>query len=174
MPSNFKAIVYGKDGKQKAKYVGGTSSQLLIDASLLGHQPGKQRYQLRQDYGSMPMLWMQGDKAGLYLLPRPAVCRVFHELEFWLVPAEATSCRFHLPASNLPNVHPKPSGKAGRLFCAVVLAKYLNFSLNFQQFCILCTPAFSDTIDSWKRMGAQRQGPPRCLCFRSKRPWAVV
>ena len=34
-PSNFKAIVYGKDGKQKAKYVGGTSSQLLIDASLL-------------------------------------------------------------------------------------------------------------------------------------------
>ena len=59
-------------------------------------------------------------------------------------------------------------------FCAVSLAKYLNFSLNFQQFCILCTPAFSDTIGSWKRMGAQRQGPPRCLCFRSKRPWAVV
>ena len=34
-PSNFKAIVYGKDGKQKAKYVGGTSNELKIDASLL-------------------------------------------------------------------------------------------------------------------------------------------
>lgn len=34
-PSNFKAMVYDKDGKQKAKYVGGTSSQLLIDDSLL-------------------------------------------------------------------------------------------------------------------------------------------
>lgn len=31
-PSNFKAIVYGKDGKQKAKYV---SNELEIDASLL-------------------------------------------------------------------------------------------------------------------------------------------
>lgn len=34
-PSNFKAIVYDKDGKQKAKYVGGTSNELKIDASLL-------------------------------------------------------------------------------------------------------------------------------------------
>lgn len=34
-PSNFKAIVYGKDGKQKVKYVGGTSNELKIDASLL-------------------------------------------------------------------------------------------------------------------------------------------
>ena len=33
-PSNFKAIVYKKDGKQKEKYVGGTS-QLAIDDSLL-------------------------------------------------------------------------------------------------------------------------------------------
>jgi len=57
----------------------------------------------------------------------------------------------------------------GGFFCAVALAKYLNFSLNFQQFCILCTPAFSDTIGSWKRRGAQRQGPPRCLCFRLKK-----
>jgi hypothetical protein len=31
----IKAIVYGKDGKQKAKYVGGTSNELKIDASLL-------------------------------------------------------------------------------------------------------------------------------------------
>lgn len=33
--SSFKAIVYGKDGKQKAKYVGGASNELKIDASLL-------------------------------------------------------------------------------------------------------------------------------------------
>ena len=34
-PSNFKAIVYGTDGKQRAKYVGGTSNELVIDAALL-------------------------------------------------------------------------------------------------------------------------------------------
>ena len=31
----YKRQVYGKDGKQKAKYVGGTSNELKIDASLL-------------------------------------------------------------------------------------------------------------------------------------------
>lgn len=48
-PSNFKAIVYGKDGKQR-------QSMLVEPAASFdrcfpaGHQPGKQRYQLRQDY----------------------------------------------------------------------------------------------------------------------------
>ena len=73
-----------------------------------------------------------------------------------------------------PTYIPSRPGKPGGFFAPFSLAKCLNFSLNFRRFCILCTPAFSDTIGSWKRRGAQRQGPPRCLCFRSKRPWAVV
>ena len=34
-PSNFKAVVYDKDGKQKAKYVGGSSTALVIGNDLL-------------------------------------------------------------------------------------------------------------------------------------------
>lgn len=36
-----------------------------------------------------------------------------------------------LPASNLPNVHPKPSGKAGRLFLHRFTGKVSQFFFKF-------------------------------------------
>lgn len=167
-PSNFKAIVYGKDGKQKAKYVGGTSNELKIDASLLDTNLANSA--INKGTITLNASLAEGEK--LVFTPRPAVCRVFHEL------GSGSCCerqlRFHLQQVISPTYIPSRPEKPGGFFAPFVLAKCLNFSSNFQQFCILCTPAFSDTIGSWKRRGAQRQGPQRCLCFRSKRPWAVV